>query len=238
MDTSDVQMVILAGGRGTRLGSLTENTPKSMVRIHGKPFLEYQFELLHRHSVTDVVLCVGCLTEQIEAFFGDGHNWDMSIKYSYEREQLLGTAGALRNAMPLLRDRFLVMYGDSYLLLDYPAIMRRFCETECPAMMVVYRNEDRFDRSNVVVRDGLVVRYDKKGRTEDMVYIDEGLTALRREVLNLVSPGQKCDLSVLFRQLIASGQMLAYETRQRFYEIGSPKGLEEFARFVGGDIPC
>lgn len=225
-------MVILAGGLGTRLRPLTERLPKCMVPVNGRPFLALQLEMLGRRGVRDIVLCVGYLGDLVADYFGDGHRFGVHIVYSWERERLLGTAGALKNAEPLLASEFFVSYGDSYLPLDYREIMRTFRRSDGLGMMVVYQNHDRFGRSDVVLRDGRVAAYNKEVRLPGMVYINAGLTALRRRALRLLPKGVPVSEEEFYQQLIARGQLLALETGQRFYEIGSPGGLAEFRQLV------
>jgi NDP-sugar pyrophosphorylase family protein len=232
-----MQMLILAGGLGTRLRPLTERLPKCMVPADGTPFLEHQLRLLASRGVRDVVLCLGHLGERVLEYFGDGHRFGVSLTYAWERDGLLGTGGALRNAEALLRPEFFVAYGDSYLMLDYRAIMNRFRELSALAMMVVYRNEDRLERSNVVVRDGFVAAYDKTARLPGMVHINQGLSLLRRRALRLIPPGIPFSQEQLFQMLVRRRELLAYETRQRFYEVGSFQGLAEFRRLVAAGGP-
>ena len=227
-----MQMLILAGGLGTRLRPLTKRLPKCMVPANGKPFLEHQLRLLASRGVRDIVLCVGHMGERVLEYFGNGHRFGVSLTYAWERDSLLGTAGAIRNAEPLLAPEFFVGYGDSYLLLDYRDIMTRFRRSEALAMMVVYRNEDRLERSNVVVEDGRVIAYDKMTRLPGMVFINEGLTLLRRRSLKLIPPRIPFTQEQLFQMLARRRQLLAYETPQRFYEIGSFQGLNEFRRLA------
>jgi NDP-sugar pyrophosphorylase family protein len=227
-----MQMLILAGGLGSRLRPLTDRLPKCMVPAGGKPFLEHQLQLLASRGVRDIVLCLGYLGERVLERFGNGHHLGVSLTYAWEQDGPLGTAGAIRNAQALLAPEFVVTYGDSYLLLDYRAIMKRFRQSDALAMMVVYRNEDRLERSNVVVRDGRVAAYDKTTRLPGMVYVNEGLSVLRRRALRLIPPGITFSQEQFFELLIRRRQLLAYETEQRFYEIGSRQGLEEFRRLV------
>lgn len=226
-----VQVVILAGGLGTRLRPLTNYLPKALVPVNGKPFVDYQLELLRKNGIEDVVLCTGHLGEMIAAHLGDGRRLGMRIQYSQEEEgQLLGTAGAIKKAEPLLADEFLLLYGDSYLMVDYPAVMAYFRGQDKLGLMVVYENHNRYDRSNIIVQDGLVTVYDKTGATPGMTYINYGLSALRREALRLVPAGVPYSQEELYQSLIQRGELLAYETSQRFYEVGSPAGLAEFRR--------
>ena len=230
---TDIQMVILAGGLATRLGYLTKDLPKSLVKIRGRPFLEYQLDLLRRAGIANIVLCVGHLGEQIERYFGDGKEHGVTIRYSHE-DTPLGTAGALKNTAYLLNEVFFCTYGDSYLLVDLPAVIRYFEAHKKLALMTVYKNNDRFGKSNAAVEEGLVSRYDKQVRSGDMVYIDYGVSVFRKRALDMVPDGQFYSLEDLFPRLIVSQELLAYEVTERFYEIGSPQGLREFNEYIKG----
>lgn len=227
-----MQVAILAGGQATRLRPLTDEVPKSLLDIVGRPFLEYQLEFLSRGGAKDIVLCVGYLGEQIERYFGDGSKLGVNLKYSYEKERLLGTAGALKNAEQLLQDPFFVMYGDSYLFLDFAAVMSYFDKMGKLGLMIVYKNYDRYGESNVVIEGNLVKQYSKKDKAEGMVHIDYGASILRKQALELVPQNQVYSLEGLFDQLIEQKELLAYEVDKRFYQIGSPEGLEEFRGYI------
>ena len=227
-----MQTVILSGGLATRLRPLTDTVPKAMIPVAGRPFIDHQLQLLSRNGIKDVVLCLGYLGEQIETFVGDGSAWKLRVRYSWEREQLLGTGGALRLAEPLLDERFFLTYGDSYLPIDYVEVAEAFSRGSNLGMMVVYRNEDRFERSNVVIDGDLVCKYDKKERTPNMVYIDYGLTALRKEVVSFIPQGEKSALDILIKNLVASKQLAAFVTTTRFFEIGSWKGIGDLEKFL------
>jgi NDP-sugar pyrophosphorylase family protein len=229
--TPSMQVVILAGGLATRLGNLTTHRPKSMLEISGKPFLEYQLDFLKKGSVTNIVICLGHLGDQIVRHFGDGRTYGLTISYSSE-ESPLGTAGALKRAQHLLDDRFFAMYGDSYLLLDFHQVMAFFNSCNKLALMTVHKNYDRYDKSNAVVEGNLVKAYSKTEKSKDMVYIDYGLNILSRECLDLVPEDQPYSLEELFTKLIQREELLAYEITERFYEIGSLEGLQEFEIFA------
>jgi NDP-sugar pyrophosphorylase family protein len=199
-----------------------------MVPVCGRPFLTYQLEYLAHHQIQDIILCVGYLGEVIEAYFGDGQRFGVTIRYGHEREQLLGTAGAIKNVEHLLDDVFFVTFGDSYTVVDFEKIMESFISRDRLALMVVFKNDDRWDRSNVVL-DGEFVRiYDKQRMHPGMRYIDFGVSLFRREVFRDLPPGSPVDLDDVNQRLIAQRQLLACETRDRFYEIGSVAGLREF----------
>jgi NDP-sugar pyrophosphorylase family protein len=227
-----VQAVILAGGQGTRLRPLTETIPKALIPVAGRPFIDYQIELFHGRGVRDLIICTGHLGHLIEEHLGDGRRFDVSIRYGYERDGLLGTAGAVKNVEPLLEDAFFVQYGDSYPLVDYREVMAYFRQHDLPGLMVVYKNHDRWDRSNVVIAGDRVCVYDKSRKLPAMVYIDFGVSTFRREAFAGVPTGVATDLSAVHQSLIARRQLLAYESYHRFYEVGSPDGLQAFDLFV------
>ena len=215
-----MQVVILAGGLGTRLKPLTKHTPKSLISVHGTPFLEYQLELFRRSGVREVLFCLGHMGDQIKRHLTNGSRFGLDIRYSEERGGLLGTAGAIRNAGELLAEEFFLTYGDSYLLLDYQAVMDRFLKQDRLGLMVVYRNRDQLERSNVVIEGDFVTVYDKEGHTPGM------------EAVGLISPDRPVSQEEFYQLLIERKQLLAFETPQRFYEIGSLPRLEEFRRLV------
>lgn len=225
-------MVIMAGGLGTRLGPRTQDRPKSLVPVLGKPFLERQIELIRPQGVTRLVLCIGHLGDQIADYFGDGSGFGVQIAYSSEGDSLLGTGGALKKAEPLLDEKFFLMWGDSYLRLDYPAVWEEAKRQNLPACMVVYRNDNQRVPSNVVLKEGKVAVYDKWQDDPGKVYIDNGLTVLKRDVLQRIPTGQAFAIEEVFRDLAREGQLGAIETPQPFYEIGSPEGLRELEELL------
>lgn len=227
-----MQMVILAGGLATRMMPLTSKLPKSMLQIKGRPFLEYQLELLKEYEIKDVLLCVGYKGELIKDHFGDGRKFGVNLSYSFDGDKLLGTAGALKKAYKLLGENFFLMYGDSYLPYDYQKIEESFKRSNKLSLMVAYKNQNRFDKSNILISEGLIKLYDKTLRGENLEYIDAGLSILKKEVLNLVPDDEPYDLEELYRTLISEEEMSAYEVKQRFYQIGSFEGLEEFKNLV------
>jgi len=220
-------VAILAGGLATRLGPITQTIPKALVDIAGKPFIVRQLALLREAGIERVVLCVAHLADQIEAVLGDGREFGIAVSYSHD--PLLGTGGALRSALPLLGDAFLVVYGDSYLRCDYAAIARAFVDSGKRGLMTVYRNDGRYDASNVHWEDGRIVRYDKTPGIAGMTHIDWGLGALRASAFTGYPDG-KLDLAVVYQDLLAKGELAGYEVFERFYEIGSPAGLDDTRR--------
>jgi len=202
-----------------------------MVEVQGKPFLEYQLGLLRRGGIRDIILCLGHMREQIERHFGNGKQYGVNIKYSLE-DKLLGTAGALKKAESLINDAFFTMYGDSYLFLDFSLAMSYFKSQSKLALMTVYKNYDRYDRSNTVVEGDLVKKFSKQERTKDMVYIEYGANIFKKEVLNMIPENQLYSLDALFPRLIEREELLTFEVKERFYEIGSPQGLKDFEKYM------
>jgi N-acetyl-alpha-D-muramate 1-phosphate uridylyltransferase len=231
---SDVPAAILAGGLARRLGAVTETTPKALVEVAGRPFVDHQLLLLHRHGIRRIVFCVGHFGAQIERHVGHGPVEGLSIRYSFDGDRLLGTAGALRRALPFLGDVFFVMYGDSYMDVPYADILDNFARTGAMALMTVFRNDDRWDKSNAEFSDGRLVAYDKRQPSARMKHIDYGVAVLSRAALERVPPDQPFDLADLYRELVDQGSMVGYEVSQRFYEIGSHAGLEETRRYLAG----
>ena len=230
-------VAILAGGLATRLGDLAEDTPKSLVDVGGKPFAVRQIELLRRHGIEDVVFCLGHLGERVTAAIGDGAAFGVRVRYSCDGERPLGTGGALRKAAPLLGSAFFVLYGDSYLDCDYDAIADAFTANARDGLMTVLRNNGQWDRSNVLYENGRIVRYNKANATPDMRHIDYGLGVLKAVVLDAYPAEAALDLASVYHDLVAKGELAAYEVLNRFYEIGTPEGLEDTRRHLASMPP-
>jgi len=227
-------VAILAGGLATRLGDVARATPKSLVDVGGRPFAVRQLELLCRHGIDDVVFCLGHLGEQVQAAIGDGSTFGLRVRYSCDGERLLGTGGALRKAAALLGPAFLVLYGDSYLECDYQAVIAAFAARGRDGLMTVLRNDGRWDRSNVLYKDGCIVRYDKARATPDMRHIDYGLGAAHKSVFEALPCGIAIDLAAIYERLASEGKLAAFEVFHRFYEIGSSLGIQELeAKLLG-----
>lgn len=224
--------VILAGGLATRLYPETLKIPKSLVEVAGKPFIFHQLALLKRRGLCEVLLCVGKLGEMIEDYVGDGHAWGLKVKYSYDGKTLLGTGGAIKKAIPLLPDVFCVMYGDSYLDVDFKPILERFKSEGKPVLMTVYRNKNKWDKSNVLYKNGRIVKYDKKNPTPEMEHLDYGISILRKTVFDDWRDGVPFDLSEVFTKLIEKDEVSAFEVSKRFYEIGSIRGIKETEQYL------
>jgi NDP-sugar pyrophosphorylase family protein len=228
----DLPAVILAGGLATRLRPITETVPKSLVEVAGKPFLAHQLNLLRSNRITQVVLCIGYLGEKIQNQFDDGSRYGVKIRYSYDGPKLLGTGGAIRRALSLLPDAFFILYGDSYLPTDYQLVARAFAESGRNALMTIFANQDAWDRSNVWFEDGEIRLYSKQRRLPQMRHIDYGLSICRRTLFESSVKEEIFDLAALFESLSEKGELAGFEVNQRFYEIGSHRGLAELDQLL------
>ena len=220
-------VAILACGLANRLRPITETIPKALVEVDGRPFAEHQVEWLAAQGIERIVFLVGYRGEMVQEALGDGRGRGISLEYVFDGPALLGTGGALRRARRVIGPAFFVMYGDSYLDCDLRAIERAFRESRQPALMTVFANDNRWDISNVEFENGRIIRYDKRDRTPDMQHIDYGLGVLSADVLEPYPADVPFDLASVYQDLAASGRLAAFEATSRFYEIGSPRGLDE-----------
>ena len=227
-------VAILAGGLATRLRPITENIPKALVDVAGKPFVMHQLEYMKKQKVTNVVLCLGFLGEQVEAVIGNGSSFGLNVCYSWDGPTLLGTGGSLKKAFPLLGEHFFVYYGDSYLPINFQTVAYDFFTCKKPALMTVLKNDDQWDKSNVYFQNKVIIEYNKLTHRREMLYIDYGLSILSASVL-LEQPDKiPLDLSDIFHKLSIQGLLAGHEVYERFYEVGSHKGLEETIEYFEG----
>src|SRR3954452_18173874 len=220
-------LALLAGGLATRLGDLTKQLPKALLQVAGEPFIAHQLRLLRRERVPRVVICAGFLAEQIQAYVGDGSRFGIPVTYRLDGPKLLGTGGALRAAVDQLGSEFLVMYGDSWVDIRYAPVVEAFRSSGQPALMTVFRNEGRWDASNVWFENGRIRLYENRERQPKMQHINWGLTMIRGEALADRPPGKPFDIGDFYSQLSRTGRLAGYEVTTRFYEIGSAEGLRE-----------
>lgn len=225
-------VVLLSGGMATRMRPITETIPKAMIEIKGKPFIDYQLKLLSSKGINKVVICVGYLSHAIEAYVGNGSQYGMQVDYSYDGETLLGTGGAVKKALNLLNDPFFVLYGDSYLPINFKEIQDYYLHQDKPALMTVYKNSNAFDTSNVIFRNENLLHYSKKTKLIGMDYIDYGLGILRKELFSKYPDNHAFDLAEIYEDLSIQGKLAGFEVTERFFEIGSLQGLEDFNQYI------
>ena len=230
---AESQAVILAGGLGTRMRPITETIPKPMIAVAGMPFLQHQLELISAARIARALLLVGYLGEQIQQCFGDGTQLGIRTSYSFESYPL-GTGGALKNAESQLQEHFILVNGDTYLAIDYGALLREFAEVNCAALIVAYKKPQNASQhvpanqvsNNLAVgADGVVTAYQKRN-PEGMNHIDAGVIVLKKEILTRLPAHRACSLEEeTYPRLIAEREMRAWVTSEPFYDMGSPAGL-------------
>lgn len=229
-------LFLLTGGLATRMYPLTKAIPKAMIDIDGRPFIWHQLELLKQKGIKQVVVCAGYLGEQIQCYLRDGFDLGIEIKYSFDGSSLLGTGGALKKAVDLFVSNeesiFWVMYGDSYLDIDFNPILDKFLLHNKLGMMTVMENNDQWDKSNIHYQDNEIIEYTKNANNPRMKHIDYGLALLRKHSFNDIKGYKNFDLSSLYSNLISQHQMLGFEVEKRFFEIGSFSGLEETKKYI------
>jgi NDP-sugar pyrophosphorylase family protein len=219
------QIVVLAGGKATRLYPLTNRIPKSLIPIDGIPFIEHQFRLFKKNNISDVVLCLGTFHEKIRNHIENVKGLGLPVMYSIEDpSNLLGTLGALKKAYDLLDEYFFVIWGDSYLETDFDKVLQAFLKSGKLGLMTAYKNENKIEPSNMALKNDMVVDYDKK-QNRNFEYIDYGLSIFKKNILNFFPQGRNLDLSELNVKLISLNQLAAFVVHDRYYEIGSVQGI-------------
>ena len=228
---ADTQVVVLMGGLGTRLG--LKDTPKAMADINGYPFFDYQLKLLKRWRFHKFLFLVGYQAESIENYYGNGSKWQVDIQYSYDGKKQLGTGGALRNAAEKLEEDFLLIYGDSFMDVDYQEAVYRYWLEKSKgklALMTILENENRYDKSNVIYQNGEIVLYNKGSFSNEMRYVDYGISMLSKDIL--MNEKERFDLAEILTSLSKLGKLSGQVVTKRFYEIGSPASMQEFCEYA------
>jgi MurNAc alpha-1-phosphate uridylyltransferase len=227
-----LQIVILAGGLAQRLRPVTERIPKALIDVNGKPFIDWQLNLLARRGILKVVLCVSYKSEMIKEYVGDGSRYKIEVKYSEDGIEQLGTGGAIKKALPLLNQEFMVLYGDSYLDLDYASAQIAFQASELPAMMTVFRNMGKFDTGNAFLSNSKIERYEKGNQNLEFQHIDYGLNFFNKKIFETDSYGNRFDLAEVCQDLAKKGKLAGFEVLNRFYEVGSLSGIVDLSNHL------
>ena len=224
-------VVILAGGLATRLQSLKNKLPKALIKISGKPFIYHQLTYLRKEGVERVIICVGYLGDMIKNVVGNGEKFDIEVSYSEDWPHLLGTGGAIKNALPLIRNKFFVLYGDTFLPINYKDIVKFHLKNKSKSVITIIKNKGMWDKSNINFKNDKIIEYNKFNNGPEMEYIDYGLSLLSKDIFNKYPPKKSFDLTVIFRQLIIQKKLLGFEVYKRFYEIGSIEGLKQTNKY-------
>jgi NDP-sugar pyrophosphorylase family protein len=225
-------LAILAGGYATRLGALTKDSPKCLIEVNGRAFVDWQLDLLIKNGYSDFIFCISYKSDLVQSHLGDGSDRGVRIRFSLDGDTQLGTGGAIQKALPLLGEEFGVIYGDSYLPTSYSQAEEAFLFSPRLALMTVYKNDNQFDASNAEFTNQTLINYEKGTNDPKMLHIDYGLTYFRKDAF-LPAPRQRAfDLSDKCHQLSLSRNLGGFEVFERFYEIGSVKGIKEFSEYL------
>lgn len=204
-----------------------------MVKIHGKPFIQYQLELLKKNNLNDIILCVAQGSSIIENFVGDGRSFGLDVKYSYDGSNLLGTGGAIKNSLRNVNEYFFVIYGDSYLDINYKEVYDYYLLNDKKSVLTVFENNNLLDRSNIIFKNNKILKYCKNSDDKEMTYIDYGLSILNKKDFVDFDDKDSFDLSNLYDTLVKEDKLNAFKITERFYEIGSIEGINDFSKYMG-----
>jgi D-glycero-D-manno-heptose 1,7-bisphosphate phosphatase len=226
------QAVILAGGRGSRLGALTEARPKPMVEIHGRPFLEYLIEMLREQGFSEVLLLLGYLADVVEDYFGDGSRFGVRIVYSVTPPEDL-TVRRIQAVRTRLDDIFLLMYCDNYWPMQFDRLWSHYLSAGTAGLTTVYTNKDGYSRNTVrVSADGFLEQVDRTRSAPGLNGIEISYAILRRELLDRLPAHDMLIEEALYPQLAAERQLAAYVTDHRYYSVGSVERLPLTEKFL------
>ena len=237
-----MQVLILAGGLGTRLRAVVNDKPKPMAAVGGKPFIEYQIAWLKKYKVTDLVLCVGYRHEQIREYFAGGERWGVSIKYSVE-DELLGTAGALKLAQSHMTGPFGVLNGDSFFDIDFGKLVQFHQQMKAGrgslGTLALTELPDARDYGTVTLNaENQILRFEEKSALAGAgTTINAGIYILEPEILNLIPAAQKVSLErETFPAVLQQGHALfGYRSSGYFIDIGTPRAYQEFQKYISGE---
>ena len=159
-------------------------------------------------------------------------NLGLDISLSFDGDSQLGTGGAIINALEHLEDEFLVQYGDTYLPIDYKKLVHFYGENKNNNILTVYKNQNKYDKSNIIFDKNKIILYDKDSDDERKEYIDYGLSLLKKDTFKEHDYDGFIDLSSIYKILISKNKLIGFEVYQRFYEIGKISGIEETEKFL------
>lgn len=227
-------VVVLAGGLATRLRPITENIPKSLIEVNNEPFVIHQLRLFESKGITKVHFCLGFLGGMVEEII-KSINWKIDITFSHDGDKLLGTGGAINKALKYLPEKFFVTYGDSYLDINYEDVSNFYeihNQNKNQGLMTIFRNEGKWDSSNVIYENNRIITYTKKYKNEKMNYIDFGLGVLTKNHFKSYTFITPFDLSEIYEKAAQQQTLLGFEVYKRFYEIGSFSGIQELSDYL------
>ncbi len=227
-----MQAVILAGWKMT-----TEiNIPDSLIDVEGRPFMEYQLELLKEYSVTDIIVCPGYLGENIHFYFSNSKDFGLNIRYSDNIARDFGTGGILKKSLSLLESHFYVLYGDSYFPINYSGIMDFFKKSGKMGLFLVYKDHDFEKKGSIIISNRLVKDFDPQNQEKDMPYKYSNVCILAKKIFNLLSGEQFIALEDIFKYLIERDELLSFEISKPNIEISTQQGFDQFKKYMNNPV--
>jgi NDP-sugar pyrophosphorylase family protein len=227
-----MQAVILAGGWGTRLRPFTVGSPGCLIPVQNRPFLYYLLKMLRMRKIDNVVLCIGYLGNQIQNYCGDGKKIGIPINYSRERDGLLGTGGSLKLAAGLLEETFFVIYGNTYMNLDYREVFDKFSESARQALVVAYRCHFG-ERSDLEIDvHSVVTKYQEDSRLR-LGCGAAGVFVFKKDILTEIETGRPISLeNEVFPKIVKQHHMIAFVTTKRVFKVNTFGGQGVFMREI------
>ncbi len=227
-----MKVVIIAGGKGTRIASVATEIPKAMIPINGKPVVEYQVELAKRYGFVDFIFIIGHLGEQIEKYFGDGSDWNCNIKY-FKETQALGTAGALVYLTDDLKEDFFVFYGDTVMDIDLERMLKSHYENKSDATLLIHPNDHPYDSDIVEVDEsGKVNKIYNKPHPSGFIsrnLVNAALFIFSPKVLDYIEKGVKSHIEkdILPLCLNAELKLYGYISPEYIKDMGTPERYQK-----------
>ncbi len=225
-------VAILAGGLATRLYPTTKTVPKALIEVSGQPFIFHQLKYLRSQGIHKVIICIGHLGNMIKSYVGDGSKFGLNIFYSSDENKLLGTGGAIKKALSILGKNFFILYGDTFLPIRYDNVEKAYLSSNKLCLMTILKNEGKWDKSNVLLKENSLIGYNKQNPSTQMSYIDYGLSITSANIFDAYPSETFLDISIIYQKLSIQNQLEGFEVYERFYEIGTPNSLKETEKFL------
>jgi len=225
----DSDIVVLCGGKGTRIKTVSKNVPKSLIKVKGKPFLEYKLNKLEKFDFKNLYLCTGYKSYQIKKFIKKRKN-KLNTNICNDGKELLGTGGAIKKIINKLSKFFFVTYGDIYDQINYELMLKEYKKKKLPVMMSIIKNKNKLYVNNVDIIDNKFIFYNKKGANFFFDFIDYGVIIFKKKIFTEIKE-KKFQLEDLIHNLSLRRQISFYVEKKNFYEIGSIDGLKNFNNF-------
>ena len=213
--------IILCGGKGNRIKKITQFKPKCLINFYGKHFLFYQLNYLKKNHINNVILSVGYKAKFNKNYIENNINF-LNVKVVNDGKKLLGTGGAINKSVKFLKNHFYVIYGDSYLNFE----LKNLKSPYKISTMAIYKNQDKYDKSNVERKKLNFITYDKSKKNKKYDYIDYGVSYLKKKFFENLKKNSRFDLSDLLEKISKNNKLKGYVVKKRFYEIGSYNGIK------------